>query len=889
VTAEYAGLGNYAPSTSTAQTITLNPATLTVMADNATRPFNTVNPAFAGTVTYNGSPYAVSNGGSFTGANGDTFTVNFTTTATQTSPVGTYSIVPSLTATGTANLSNYTITPSNGTLTVSSDTTSVVLSSSGTNVAYGTNVTLTATLTDTSTSPSTPITSGTVTFYNGANPIGSGTLNASGVATMSTTTLPAGANSISAQFAGSGTNTAGTSNTLSVVVTSNTTTTTLTAGSASISYGQSLTLTAKVVASAGSTPAGMVTFYNGATVIGTSALNGSGVATLSLSSLPAGTDTLSASYAASGGDLASTSNSLVETVSGDTTTTVLTPSTASAFYGQNETLTATVTGNAGGTPAGTVTFYNGSTVIGTGTLNAAGSASLTLSTLPVGTNPVSATYAGQGEDAGSTGNATVTVYADQTTATLTASSSAILAGQNETLTVAVTSPNGGTPAGSVTFMNGAAVLGTGTLNASGVATLSTTALPVGSNSITVTYAANANDAGATSNTVVVTVTSVQTATVLTSSATSISQGQSVTFSAAVSGANGSAPAGTVNFYLGTTFLGTGTLNASGVTTLSTTALPVGTDSITASYVASGIYAASTSSAVMVQVSALQSTTVLTSSASSVNQGQNVTFTAVVSTSNGMTPSGLVTFDNGTTFLGTGTLDNTGTATLSTTALPVGTDTITAVYAGTTSNPVTVTIFAAQTPTVQVALSSNSLTIKAGSSGLDSVQLTPQGGYTGTLQFACQGLPQAATCVFNPATLAINSAAQQVVTLTVETTAPAAALRPYSPLSRQSNSMPMLAGAFWLPGLLAAGVGLRKKKLDARVQHLLVLLVLLAGVGMMTACAGGAPTQSSTSTPPPSSPTTPTTPTTPTGTTTVQVVVTGPNGLSQSVPLALTIQ
>ena len=886
VTAAYAGTGNYGPSVSAAQVITLNPAALTLVADNATRPYNTVNPNFAGTITYNGSPYAESNGGSFTGANGDTFTVNFITTATQTSPVGTYSIVPSLTATGTANLSNYTVTPTDGTLTVSSDTTSAVLSASGTNVPYGTNVTLTATLTDTSTSPSTPITSGTVTFYNGANPIGSGALNASGVATLSTTTLPAGANSISAQFAGSGSNTAGTSNTLSVVVTSNTTTTTLTAGSTSISYGQSLALTAKVVPSAGSTPAGMVTFYNGTVVIGTGALNGSGVATLNLSTLPAGTDTLSASYAASGGDLASTSNSLVVAVSGDTTTTVLTPSTASTFYGQNETLTATVTGNAGGTPVGTVTFYNGSTVIGTGTLNAAGSASLTLSTLPVGTNPVSASYAGQGEDGGSTGNTSVTVYADQTTATLSASSASILAGQNETLTVAVTSPNGSTPAGTVTFLNGAATLGTGTLNASGMATLSTTALPVGTNSIDVTYAANGNDAGATSNTVVVTVTTVQTATVLTSSATSIAQGQSVTFTAAVSGANGSAPAGTVNFYDGTTFLGAGTLNASGVTALSTATLPVGTNTITASFVASGIYAASTSSAVTVQVSALQSTTVLTSSASSVNQGQSVTFTAVVTTSNGMTPSGLVTFDNGTVFLGTGTLDATGTATLSTTALPVGTDTITALYAGGTSNPVTVTVFAAQTPTVQVALGSSSLTIKAGSTGLDSVQLTPQGGYMGTLQFACQGLPQAATCVFNPTTLDINSAAQQTVTLSIETTAPVAAVQPYAPLSSPTNPMPMLAGAFWLPGLLAAGVGLRKKKMDTRARHLLVLLVLLAGVGMMTACAGGAPTQTGTSTPPPTSPTTPVTPT---GTTTVQVVVTGPNGLSQSVPLSLTIQ
>jgi hypothetical protein len=74
---------------------------LTVTAANATRAYGLPNPAFFGSVS---------------GAmSGDTFSVTGTTTATQTSPVGSYSIVPSVSGT---NLANYTVTSVNGTLTV---------------------------------------------------------------------------------------------------------------------------------------------------------------------------------------------------------------------------------------------------------------------------------------------------------------------------------------------------------------------------------------------------------------------------------------------------------------------------------------------------------------------------------------------------------------------------------------------------------------------------------------------------------------------------------------------------------------------------------------------------------------------------------------------------
>ena len=93
-------------------------------------------------------------------------------------------------------------------------------------------------------------------------------------------------------------------------------------------------------------------------------------------------------------------------------------------------------------------------------------------------------------------------------------------------------------------------------------------------------------------------------TALTASAATIVSGQSVTLTAVVAGTGGSTvPTGTVTFSGGSTSLGTGKLNTSGQATYSTTALGVGTQSLTAAYGGDTNFAASTSSAVTVTVTA----------------------------------------------------------------------------------------------------------------------------------------------------------------------------------------------------------------------------------------------------------------------------------------------
>src|SRR5262249_51922741 len=137
-------------------------------------------------------------------------------------------------------------------------------------------------------------------------------------------------------------------------------------------------------------------------------------------------------------------------------------------------------------------------------------------------------------------------------------------------------------------------------------------------------------------------------------------GQSVTFTATVSGLVVT-PTGTVTFKDGSTTLGTGTLNGSGQATFTTSALTVGSHSITAVYGGDLVYSASTSTPLTQNINANGSTTALISSLNPSIFGQAVLFTATVSSAGG-TPTGNVTFKDGATTLGTGTLNGGGQAT-----------------------------------------------------------------------------------------------------------------------------------------------------------------------------------------------------------------------------------
>ena len=434
-----------------------------------------------------------------------------------------------------------------------------------------------------------------------------------------------------------------------------------------------------------------MTFRDGNVVLGKAAVttsNGTTTASLSLPQLGAGSHQIAASYE---GDVyyASSSSQTLGLSVQRTTTSKVKASQASTLFGQSLTLTATVgvTSPGGGTPTGTVSFKDGSTVLGTGTLSASGgvtTATLVTAKLPVGARSLTAVYAGDGNDQGSTSAALAfKVSPDATTTALAASASSSVFGQPVTLkaTVKVTSPGAGTPTGIVTFKDGSTVLGTGTLSASGgvtTATLVTAKLPVGARSLTAVYGGDIDDLASTSAALSLKVSPDATTTALAASPSVYGQAVTLTATVKVTSPGAGTPTGIVTFKDGSTVLGTGTLSASGgvtTATLVTAKLPVGARSLTAVYAGDGNDQGSTSAALSLKVSPDATATTLVASPSPSVFGQPVTLKAIVKVTSPVagTPTGIVTFKDGSTVLGTGTLSASGgvtTATLVTAKLPV---------------------------------------------------------------------------------------------------------------------------------------------------------------------------------------------------------------------------
>jgi hypothetical protein len=97
-------------------------------------------------------------------------------------------------------------------------------------------------------------------------------------------------------------------------------------------------------------------------------------------------------YSGDGNFLTSTSSSLTQTVRASTITT-LASSLNPSSRGQRISFTATVSATAG-TPTGTVTFMDGTTRLGSATLNSSRQATLSTSGLSRGTHSITAVYGG---------------------------------------------------------------------------------------------------------------------------------------------------------------------------------------------------------------------------------------------------------------------------------------------------------------------------------------------------------------------------------------------------------------------------------------------------------------------------------------------------------------
>jgi Glycoside hydrolase family 44/Bacterial Ig-like domain (group 3) len=178
--------------------------------------------------------------------------------------------------------------------------------------------------------------------------------------------------------------------------------------------------------------------------------------------------------------------------------------------GQSVTFTTTVTPQSGsGVPTGSVSFRDGATQIGTGTLSSSGSATFTTSTLAVGPHSITSAYAGDTNFAASTSAvASVTVSAPAKTATVTslsASATQLTAGQSVTFNSSVAPQSGaGIPTGSIAFLDGQTQIGTAPLTA-GAASYTSANLAAGTHTISAAYSGDATNAASNSAAVTVTV------------------------------------------------------------------------------------------------------------------------------------------------------------------------------------------------------------------------------------------------------------------------------------------------------------------------------------------------------------------------------------------------
>ncbi|MDA8280428.1 MAG: Ig-like domain repeat protein, partial [Actinomycetota bacterium] len=665
---------------------------------------------------------------------------------------------------------------------VAGQTTTTTLTSNDNPAVSGDTVTFTATVTGGAGTPTGTVTFSTVDQNGMSTTICASKPLAAGSATCDDTYSSAGATAVRAAYAPDATSgsDAPSSTTLAEDVYTSasavppTSSTTHLTSSGPATTGGTVTFTATVTPSSGSTtPTGTVTFTAYA-ADGTSTqlcstdasttLDATGTATCAVSSLAAGSYAVTANYpgdanvAASSATIAQavTVASKAQTQTAVALTTGADPSTV----GDALTFTATVTG--GSSPSGTVTF-SATDSSGTATplcsgassapLGARGTATCAVSNaLPAGSYVVTATYSGDGANAGSSGTVAqaVTVASKaqtQTAVALTTGADPSTVGDALTFTATVT--GGSSPSGTVTFSatdaSGTATplcsgASSTTLGARGTAMCAVSMLGAGSYVITATYSGDGANAGS-SGTVAQAVTvapkaQTQTAVALTTGADPSTVGDALTFTATVTG--GSSPSGTVTFSA-TDSSGTATPLCSGAssaplagvtaTCAVSNALPAGSYVVTATYSGDGTNAGSSGTvaqAVTVASKAQTQTAVTRSTGADPSTvGDVLTFTATVA--GGSSPTGTVTF-SATDSSGTATplcsgassttLGARGTATCTVSSLAAGSYVIAASYPGDGTN-------AGSSGTV--AQTVNGSVASTNPNACQSVALTPSSG------------------------------------------------------------------------------------------------------------------------------------------------------------------
>ena len=482
LTMTYSGDGSYGSSSAT---LTLNVTKATVALNLSPSPSS---PAFGQTLTITGTlsgsggtpsgTLAFSEGGNPLGtailASGAA-TVNLSTLA-----VGSHNIIAVYSGDGSFNTNSATLT-----INVGKAGTTLSLSGTPNPAPFGQAVQLTAAIGIGNGSPT-----GTVVFTDGQTVLGSSPVTA-GNAVLTVNSLAVGPHSITAAYSGDSSYTSSTA-TLSIGVTKATGSLAFNSSPSPASFGQPLSLTTALTVGSGSAT-GTVFYYEGNTLLGLANV-AAGQAVFTLSSLGVGTHNLTASYSGDADFNALTAN-LSVTIGKGAAGLALSTTPSSVLLGQPVVLKANISVLAG-SPTGSVTFLDGSTQIGSAPISN-GQASLTVSSLGVGSHSLTAQYSGDANYNAALGSTNLTVGKGATGIILTAAPNPGVFGQDSAFTATVSAITG-SPTGTILFQDGSTSLGTATLNAQGMATLVVpgNVLAVGLHSLTASYSGDANYATA---------------------------------------------------------------------------------------------------------------------------------------------------------------------------------------------------------------------------------------------------------------------------------------------------------------------------------------------------------------------------------------------------------
>jgi trimeric autotransporter adhesin len=470
----------------------------------------------------------------------------------------------------------------------------------------------------------------------------------------------------------------------------------------------------------------------------------------------------------------------------------------------------------------------------------------------------------------------------------------------------------GIPTGTVAFTDaassGAVSSGSLNLNSKGLGEwIPSTGFPAGTHSASASYSGDASfNASSSTTPITFTITKATPTINIDANPKTIGLGTATTFTALVIASDSvPPPTGTVTFNLGTTALGSASLGPDpfnshvGQATLSVTSLPLGTDSVTATYNGDSNDLPATSSAVTIVVKQPPNLSAVINPPGINIAGTGVITATVPGVTGQPTPTGSIgifaTGPGNTCSCGGANLVNgSATVTLDGSLFNVGAISVQVGYSGdSVYAPATVTLNVMDAfPFTQGATSPVTITAPGATTGNTStVSITPVNGFTGTVYLSCglvsspPGAANLPTCSI-PQSVNIPGTAAVTATMTINSTAASSGglvQIPREPLPlRLPRNVPgwlAVSAATVVAALLLLGI-----RSQGRYRWLLARLAfVLAVIGSAVACGGGS------SGPPPPPPIPGTTPGTYTFSVTGSFTAKGATGTTENTTVTVTIQ